>query len=126
MLSRVAADIVLVVHFGFVLFVIAGALIVMRYPIVALLHVPAATWGAFIELTGRICPLTTAENYFRRAAGEAGYTESFIEHYIVPIIYPAGLTRTTQYWLAAIVVAVNVVLYAWIIIRRRSARPTTE
>ena len=126
MLSRVAADIVLVVHFGFVLFVVAGALVVVRYPIVALLHVPAATWGAFVELSGRICPLTTAENYFRRAAGESGYTESFIEHYIVPIIYPAGLTRTTQYWLAAIVVAVNVALYTWIIIRRRKARPTTE
>lgn len=126
MLLRLAADFVLVLHFAFILFVIGGAFLVMRYAWLAYLHIPASTWGAFIELTGRICPLTTAENYFRRAAGDAGYATSFVEHYIVPIIYPAGLTRTTQYWLAGIVILINVVLYAWIVMRWRKPRETSE
>jgi hypothetical protein len=124
MLSRFAADLVLTLHLVFILFVVAGALLVMRWPRIAWLHLPAAAWGTFVEVTGRICPLTTLENHFRRAAGFDGYADSFVEHYFVPIIYPAGLTRDIQWWLAAVVVAVNLVCYSYILNRRRKTRIT--
>ena len=122
MFARFAADSVLVLHLAFILFVVAGALFVMRWPRVAWLHLPAAAWGTFVEVTGRICPLTTLENHLRRTAGLEGYADSFVEHYLVPVIYPAGLTRDTQWWLAGVVVTVNVFLYIHILLRRRKTR----
>ena len=122
MLNRFAADAVLVLHLLFILFVVAGALLVMRWPRMAWLHLPAAAWGTFVEATGRICPLTTLENVLRRQAGLEGYTDSFVEHYLVPVIYPAGLTRDIQWWLAAVVVVTNVVCYSYILRRRRKTR----
>ena len=122
MLNRLAADAVLVLHLLFILFVVAGAVLVMRWPKVAWLHLPAAAWGTFVEATGRICPLTTLENLLRRQAGLEGYTDSFVEHYLVPVIYPAGLTRDIQWWLAAVVVVTNVVCYSYILRRRRKTR----
>ena len=83
------------------------------------LHVPAALWGAFVEISGRICPLTTWENSLRHSAGESGYAESFIEHYVVPIIYPAGLTRGVQIAIAGLVIVANLVIYGWLLIRSR-------
>lgn len=122
MFYRTAADLVLVTHLAFVILVVAGAVLVFRYPWFAWIHVPVATWGAYVELTGRICPLTTLENYLRINAGQEGYANSFVEQYIVPLIYPAGLSRNVQLWLAGLVVAINVILYAWILLRKRSAR----
>ena len=122
MAYRLAADAVLVLHLAFILFVVAGALLVMRWPRLAWLHIPAAAWGTFVEVTGRICPLTTLENSVRRHAGMEGYAESFIEHYLVPIIYPAGLTRELQGGMAAVVVVVNLSLYIHILLRRRKTR----
>ena len=122
MLNRFAADAVLVLHLLFILFVVAGALLVLRWPRMAWLHLPAAAWGTFVEATGRICPLTTLENVLRRQAGLEGYTDSFVEHYLVPVIYPAGLTRDIQWWLAAVVVVTNVVCYSYILRRRRKTR----
>ena len=109
------ADLVLVVHFGFILFVIFGGLLVLRWPRAALVHLPTAVWGMLIELFGWICPLTPLENSLRRSAGEAGYSGGFIENYLLPVIYPGGLTREVQFTLAAVVAAVNVVVYlfAW-------------
>jgi hypothetical protein len=86
------------------------------------LHLAAAVWGIGIELSGAICPLTWAENQLRRLAGGAGYGDGFIEHYLVALIYPAGLGRSTQYLLAAAVLVVNIVLYAWML--NRHARPS--
>ena len=127
MLYRIAADLVLVTHLAFVILVVAGAVLVCRYAWFVWVHVPAATWGAFVELTGRICPLTTLENFLRINAGQAGYADSFVEHYIVPVIYPAGLTRNVQLWLAGLVVAINVILYTWILLhKRRRDRPTSS
>ena len=122
MFHRFAADAVLILHLAFILFVIAGAVLVMRWPAVVWLHLPAAAWGTFVEVTGRICPLTTLENTLRRRAGLEGYAESFVEHYLVPVIYPAGLTRDIQWWLAGIVVIVNVALYFHILRNRRKTR----
>ena len=122
MLYRLAADLALVTHFAFITLVVAGALVAFRYAWFAWIHVPAAFWGAFVELTGRICPLTTVENFFRTRAGQEGYAVSFVEHYIFPVIYPAGLTRDVQLMLAGLVVVVNVIIYATILLRQRTVR----
>jgi hypothetical protein len=122
MFYRIAADLVLLTHFAFIILVVAGGLAVFRYPWFAWVHVPVASWGAFVELTGRICPLTTLENLLRIHAGQEGYASSFVEQYIFPVIYPAGLTRQVQFVLAGLVVAVNAIIYVMILLRRRAAR----
>ena len=122
MVLRIAADLVLLTHLAFIVFVVAGGVLVLRWPRVAWLHLPAAAWGAYVEITARVCPLTYLENALRLEAGMAGYDESFIEHYVLPVIYPAGLTRSLQWWLAGLVVAVNLVVYAYVLLRRRKAR----
>ena len=122
MLSRIAADLVLAVHLGFIVFVILGGLLLLRFPKIMYLHIPAAIWGAFVEISGRICPLTTWENDLRQSAGESGYAESFVEHYLVPIIYPAGLTRDVQLTLAGVVVLSNIVIYGWLLYRWSKSR----
>jgi len=101
---------------------VLGGLLAWRWRWVVVVHLPAAAWGAFIELSGRLCPLTTLENHFRRRAGQAGYGEGFIEHYLLPIVYPEGLTRGTQLVLAGVVVAVNAVVYAGLWWRWRRSR----
>lgn len=120
MLYRLAADAVLVLHLAFIAFAILGAVLVVRWPRIALVHLPAAAWGFFVELTGRVCPLTYAENALRIRAGEAGYAESFIEHYLLAVVYPDGLTRAAQLVLAAAVIAINVAIYGWLLHRRRN------
>lgn len=115
---RFAADIVTVIHFGFVLFVIFGAILALRWPKVLWLHFPAAVWGALIEFQGWICPLTPLENGLRALGGQHRYAGGFIEHYLLPLLYPPGLTRGVQLVLGGIVVGVNVVLY-WIVWRHR-------
>ncbi len=122
MIYRIAADFVLVTHFAFIVLVVTGGLVVFRYAWFAWIHIPAASWGAFVELTGRICPLTTLENVLRIRAGQEGYVDSFIDHYIVPVIYPAGLTRHVQLMLAGLVVVANVAIYATILLRKRKMR----
>lgn len=117
MTYRLLADSVLVLHLLFIGFVIFGGLIVFRSAWVALAHIPVACWGVFIELTGGMCPLTTLEASLRRAAGDAGYSDSFIEHYLLPIIYPAGLTRSIQFELAGFVILINVAIYGWLLYR---------
>ena len=122
MLYRVAADLTLVLHFGFIAFVVVGAVGVIRWPKLAWLHVPAAAWGAWIEISGGICPLTTLENRFRTNAGGEGYATSFVEHYLLPVIYPGDLTRTVQLVLAAAVIITNVSLYTYVLRRARKTR----
>jgi len=118
---RALADLVLVVHLAFVLFVVLGGLLVLRWPRVALLHVPAAIWGVLIEYTGWICPLTPLENSLRRSGGEAGYSGGFIQHYIQPLLYPAGLTRGTQIVLGSLALLVNLTAYGVVIARMNRA-----
>ena len=121
-LPRLSADLVIIAHSAFVLFVILGGLLVVRWPKLAYLHLPAALWGAWIEFSGRICPLTPLENALRRQAGEAGYSGGFIEHYILPALYPSGLTRTTQAALGLIVVLINLGIYGYLVLRKRPAQ----
>jgi len=118
MAYALAAALVLALHLAFVLFVVFGAVLVLRRPRLAWLHLPAAAWGVFIELTGRGCPLTGLENLLRLRAGLQGYAEGFLEHYILWLLYPDGLTRTVQFILAGIVLAINGALYTWIWRRR--------
>ena len=108
---RLAADAVLALHLAFVVFVVFGGLLVLRTPRIAWLHLPAAAWGALIEFSGWICPLTPLEVALRRRAGEAGYGGDFVEHYLVALIYPAGLTRELQVSIGAAVLLINLVLY---------------
>lgn len=105
------ADGVVVLHGLFIVFAVLGGFLALWRPWIAFVHVPAALWGAYVEFSGRICPLTPLENRFRDLAGEVGYTGGFIAHYITPLIYPEGLTRETQLWLGLIVVAINLLAY---------------
>lgn len=120
-MSVFAADILVLVHLLFVLFVVFGGLLVYRWPRVAWVHVPAFLWGAAIELGNWVCPLTPWEQELRRVAGENGYSGGFIEHYLLPLLYPDGLTREIQLGLAAFVLAVNALVYG-IWLWRRSKR----
>jgi hypothetical protein len=119
LIYRALADLVLVVHLAYVLFVVLGGLLVLRWPRVAWLHVPAAIWGVLIEYTGWICPLTPLENSLRMRGGEAGYSGGFIEHYIQPLLYPAGLTRLTQVVLGSLALVLNLTAYAVVVSRMR-------
>lgn len=125
MAYRMLADLVLLAHATFVAFVLLGALLVWRWPRLAWLHVPAALWGTGIEFAGGICPLTPLENHWRRLAGDEGYTGGFVEHYVLPALYPEGLTRQVQVGLGLVVLALNLGLYAWILataMRRNAGR----
>jgi len=119
MLWRMAADALVLVHLGFILFVLLGGLLALRWPRLIWLHLPAVAWGIVVECLHLGCPLTPWENQLRRMAGQAGYDGGFIEHYLIPLIYPAGLTPAIQLWLGAIVVLVNAAVYAWLIGRWR-------
>ena len=123
MAYRLLADLVLVVHFAFIVFVVAGGWLVLRRPMLAWLHLPAVVWGALIEFFGWICPLTPLEVFFLRRSGAAGYSGGFIEHYLSPVIYPDGLTPAMQILLGAAVVIINAALYARLWRRRRSVNP---
>jgi hypothetical protein len=122
MFYRVLADLVAVSHFGFIVFVILGGLLVLRWRRVMWVHLPAALWGAAIEFWGWYCPLTPLENHLRRAGGSAGYSGGFIEEYLLPIIYPGQLTREIQIVLGIVVVLLNVVIYAVVSTRSRDVR----
>ncbi|HWP36482.1 MAG TPA: DUF2784 domain-containing protein [Gemmatimonadales bacterium] len=126
MLFRLVADALVVLHFAFILFVVAGGLLAWRWPRLAWIHAPAAVWGALIEFRGWTCPLTPLENQFRRMAGDAGYAGGFIEHYVIPVIYPSGLTQSVQIMLGLLVIAVNVAVYAGLFVRRRAKRASAE
>jgi hypothetical protein len=108
---RLLADLVVVVHLGFVAFVVAGGLLVLRWPRLAWAHLPCAVWGALIEFAGWVCPLTPLENDLRRLGGEAGYEGGFVERYLTSVLYPHGLTRTHQLVLGLLVLAVNGYVY---------------
>lgn len=113
------ADLTVVVHALFVLLVIGGGLLVIRWPRFAWLHLPAACWGVAIEFGGWICPLTPLENYWRRQAGLSGYQESFIERYLEPLLYPLGLAPQRQVLLGMLALSINLIIYGYIWKRKR-------
>jgi hypothetical protein len=108
---QLAASAIALLHLAFIIFVIAGGLAVLKWPKLMWIHLPAATWGVLIEFFGWYCPLTTWENQLLRQAGRAGYDGGFVAHYIMPVIYPAGLTRGHEIVIGLIVLAVNLVIY---------------
>jgi hypothetical protein len=110
--ARITADLLVLIHFGFILFVVFGGLFVIKWNKLAWLHIPCACWAAWIEFSGGNCPLTPLENHFRSIAGHTAYAGGFIEHYILPIIYPAYLTRDIQFILGSGVIVINLVFYA--------------
>lgn len=112
-------------HLAFLLFVTLGGLLALRWRRAPWIHLPAVAWGAFVETTGRVCPLTPLENDLRRAAGGSDYPGSFIEHYLLRVLYPPGLTPAVQIALALGLVAANVAIYAWVLRRRRVAGTAT-
>ena len=117
-----SADLVVVVHFLFVLFVVFGGFLVYRWPRVAWLHVPAVVWGVLVEFAGWICPLTPLENRLREAQGEAAYQGDFVARYILAALYPDGLTRTHQVLLGTLALILNLAIYTVVFMRRRRYR----
>ncbi len=113
------ADLVIGVHFLFIVFAVAGGALALRWRWIPWLHLPALAWGATVEFTGWVCPLTPLENALRRAAGASTYTQGFVEHYLMPLIYPAGLTREWQWVLGGLLLVINAAVYALVWRRRR-------
>ena len=122
MIFRLLADATVVVHLAFVAFVVLGGLLVWRWPRIAWAHVPAAVWGATIEFAGWICPLTPFENWLRERGGEAAYTSSFVERYLLPVLYPSALSRELQWTLGGFVIAINVAVYC-VVLRKARLTP---
>ena len=122
MLYSILADITVLLHLGFLLFAIFGGLLALWRIGWAWVHVPAFAWGVYIMLAGGICPLTPLENWFRRQAGEEAYGGAFIDYYIMPLIYPPGLTRSVQIGLALALLAFNLGIYGWVVWRYRRSR----
>ena len=122
MIFKLLADLVFLVHLAFALFVVLGGIVVWLKPRLAWLHLPAVAWGALIEFAGWICPLTPWEQSLRLHAGEKGYTGGFVEHYLLPILYPEGLTREIQIGLGLLVLLINGIAYVLILRRFRRQR----
>ena len=118
MISSLLADLVLLMHGAFIAFAVLGALFAFRWVWAPAAHLPALVWAAYIEFTGGICPLTTLENFLRHSAGEVGYSTSFIQHYLTPVIYPPGLAPARQVWLAVVLLGFNALLYGLVVERR--------
>jgi hypothetical protein len=110
-LYNVLADAIVLAHFLFIALVVCGGLLVIRWPRIAFVHLPAAVWGAVVEIFGWVCPLTPLENHFRLLAGDSSYGSDFITRYLIPVIYPENLTTTIQQVLGGLVIAVNIIFY---------------
>jgi hypothetical protein len=113
------ADLIVLFHLAFVVFAVAGGLLVLRWRRLLWIHVPAMLWGAGIEFLGWICPLTPLENWLRQRSGAGEYYSDFIAHYVLPVLYPAGLTRNVQIILGFAVIIVNLLIYSWIFKTKR-------
>lgn len=114
MLYRLGADLIVILHFGFVLFVLVGGLLLVKWPRLAWLHLPAVAWGAFVEFSGWICPLTPLENWLRTQAGDTGYAGDFVARYLSAVLYPDALTHELQLILGTAVVVLNLAIYGWL------------
>jgi hypothetical protein len=120
--ANMAADIVVLIHFLFILFIVLGGALVLKWRWIAWIHIPCAIWGAAIEFFGWICPLTPLENRLRIEAVNSGYNGGFIDHYIMPIVYPQGLTRGIQLALGIGVVTINLCVYGLVLFRQSGKR----
>ncbi len=128
MLYRLLADAVVIAHLGFVLFAVLGGLLVLRWKRGAWVHIPAVLWAALVEFSGGVCPLTPLENWLRTQGGACAYHTGFLDHYVLPVLYPPGLTRELQIVLGVFVLMVNLGIYVWVVWRHaptRKALPTS-
>jgi hypothetical protein len=116
------AALVVLAHLAFILFAIVGGVLAVRWPRIAWIHLPAAGWAAFVELSGRLCPLTPLENALRTRAGLDDYSGDFVANYVFPMLYPTGLTRDAQTAIGAMVIVINVVAYGWVVRQRQVVR----
>jgi len=112
---KIAADLILIIHFTFLLFVVFGALLIFSSTKIIFIHIPAVIWGSYVELTNSICPLTYLENWFLHKANLTTYSEDFIQNYLVPIVYPANLTKDLQIYLGITLIVLNIIIYVLII-----------
>ena len=112
---EIAADLILIIHFTFILFVVFGALLLFASIKIIFIHIPAVIWGSYIELTNSICPLTYLENWFLHKANLTTYSEGFIQNYLVPIVYPMNLTKDLQIYLGIALIVLNIIVYVLII-----------
>ena len=117
---EIFAILVLLLHFSFILFVIFGAILILKFKKIIYVHIPAVAWGAYIELSHSICPLTHLENYFLKKAGKDQYSVDFIENYIFKIIYPPALNYEIQTYLGVILIFVNLLIYYYIVKKIRT------
>lgn len=122
MFAQLAADLLVILHLLFILFAVFGGWLAVKWPRLLFLHLPAAAWAAMIEFAGWICPLTPLEQRLRQSAGQSSYQGGFVEHYVVPIIYPEGLTREIQIVLGVLVIAANLAAYGFVLLRRRQGK----
>jgi hypothetical protein len=120
---RLLADLLVIVHLVFAAFVIFGGFLTWKWPRALFVHLPALAWGFWIETSGRICPLTPLEMHLRHLAGEAGYRGGFLNHYVVPVLYPPWLTRPDQWVLAGILLLINVIAYGALLLKKTPHRP---
>ena len=121
-LYQLLADLIVLVHVAFVVFAVLGGLLAARWRRLVWIHLPAVIWAALVEVLGWVCPLTPLENWLRRKGGQAGYPSDFIAHYVLPILYPEGLTREVQIALGAFVILINLTIYIWILRTKRANR----
>ena len=122
---EIGADLALIAHFAFIIFVVFGALLSIVSTKIIYLHVPALIWGIYIEITHSVCPLTYLENWFLEKANLSAYSESFIQHYLIPIVYPKNLTEDLQIYLAIVLMVANAIIYGLIIIKSQR-KPTNS
>lgn len=122
MMYSIAAHVVMLIHFAFVCFVVAGALLILKWPRLIYIHLPAMVWAVLLEFRSWICPLTPLEQVLRKAAGEQGYSTGFLEHYLLPILYPEGLTWDIQILLGSLLLAVNLIIYFFLGLRHLRKR----
>jgi hypothetical protein len=125
MIYHLLANLIVVIHLLFVFFVMLGGLLILRWRFFAWIHMPAVLWAVLIEFYGWICPLTPLENHLRIKGGSSGYATGFVEHYIIPLLYPSQLTREMQIFLGLLVLIVNLVMYLWVWHARARARDKT-
>ncbi|MDH4319106.1 MAG: DUF2784 domain-containing protein [Desulfobulbaceae bacterium] len=126
MFNSFIADLLVILHFSFIIFVVFGGLPTLKWPSLAILHIPSVIWGALLEFYGWMCPLTHLEQHFRRSASDSGYQGGFIQHYLIPIIYPHDLTREVQLGLGLAVVFLNLFIYSAHILKKQSKGRTKQ
>ena len=118
---QLLADLIVLVHIAFVVFAVLGGFLALRWPRFVWVHLPAVIWAAIVELCGWVCPLTPVENWLRSRTGQTGYPSDFIAHYVLPMLYPEGLTREMQITLGIFVLLINLSIYGWILRRKKTA-----